>query len=231
MLKQRSNEKELLDLGKDHYTTEEYEHCMKALFRVNKLLGCFRSTVKVLKNLPRESSLLDIGCGGGDFIIHLSRHYPDMHFTGIDISPEAINAANQALQTCKDHHLDQRVTFTLQSEPAINLDENSVDIILATMVCHHLGDAELVTFFKRTLHASRKMVVIHDLHRHAIAHWFFKIFSPVLFRNRLITHDGLISIRRAFIRSELKALLQIAGITKYHLKWCFPFRWQLILIK
>lgn len=231
MLKCRSDEKELLDLGGEHYTIEEYERCMKILFRVNKLLGCFQSTVKTLKYFPPESTLLDVGCGSGDIIINLSQYYHHMHFKGIDISSDAINIANSTLQACQSSNVKSHVSFCLQSESEINIADNSVDIVLATMVCHHLSDTELVVFFKKALDASRKMVLIHDLHRNAIAYWFYKIFSPVIFHNWLITHDGLISIRRGFLRSELQALLVKAGITYYQLKWRFPFRWQLTLFK
>ena len=72
-------------------------------------------------------------------------------------------------------------------------------------------------------------MIIHDLHRHYVAYWFYKLFSPILFRNRLITHDGLISIKRGFTRKEWHSALNKAGLTNYTLKWCFPFRWQLIL--
>ena len=72
-------------------------------------------------------------------------------------------------------------------------------------------------------------VIINELHRHYLSHILYKFISPLFFKNRLIIHDGLISIRRGFIRSEWKLLLQKAGIENYELKWRFPFRWQLIL--
>ncbi|MFZ2314110.1 MAG: methyltransferase domain-containing protein [Gammaproteobacteria bacterium] len=231
MLRERSQEKELLDLGADHYTTQEYEHCMKMLFRVNKLFGYFYSTVKILKHFPQKSTLLDIGCGGGLFLLNLSQYFPGVQFKGIDISPEAINLANKELRVWENKRSTHNVSFHLQTLPSIELTENSVDIILTTLVCHHLNNEDLIEFLKSTLKASRQIVIIHDLHRHTIAQWLFRLVSPPLFNNRLISHDGLISIRRGFVRSEWKALLEKAGINNYELKWCFPFRWKLILCK
>ena len=231
MLQQRSQEKELLDLGPDHYTTEEYEDCMRMLFRVNKLFGYFYSTVQILKYLPKKSTLLDLGCGGGLFLLHLSRSFPAMQFKGVDISSEAIILANKELQIWKKKYLTNNVSFDLQVKSDFELAENSVDVILTTLVCHHLSDDELIDFLKNSLKGSRRMVIIHDLHRHIIAQWLFGFLSPLLFRNRLITHDGLISIRRGFVRSEWQVLLKKAGIHNYELKWCFPFRWRLILQK
>lgn len=86
MLTQRSQEKELLDLGSEYYIQEEYNDCLKKLFTINKLLGFFRSTVKLFKKLPKHSSVLDVGCGGGLFLIYLSKYFPDMKMLGVDIS-------------------------------------------------------------------------------------------------------------------------------------------------
>ncbi len=51
--------------------------------------------------------------------------------------------------------------------------------------------------------------------------------APVLFRNRLISQDGLLSIKRAFVRSDWQHYLQRAGVnpTHYSIKWYFPFRY------
>lgn len=225
-MKQRSNEKELMDLGEEHYSPEEYQHCLLTLFRINVLLGFFFSTIKVLKKIPHFSTLQDIGCGSGLFLIHLSRYFPHAKLTGVDISSSAIRLAKeQALL-----HAKSQVSFELQSAHALTLPENHVDIILTTMVCHHLSDDELIGFLQTLFLSAKKAVIINDLHRHWLPHFLYKIISP-LFRNRLISHDGLISIRRGFTRSDWQALLSKTSITNYQITWCFPFRWRVILWK
>ena len=82
-----------MDLGAAFYTPEEYADCLKILFDVNRLLGFFRSTVKLLKQFPGDASLVDVGCGGGLFLLHLSQHYPNMQFLGLDVSEVAIAQA------------------------------------------------------------------------------------------------------------------------------------------
>ena len=229
MFRYRSSEKEILDLGPEHYTPSEFEHCQKMLFRVNQLLGCFHGTVKQLKKIPGTASIMDVGCGAGLFILHLSQLFPKMKFHGVDISTEAIDMAIN--EKSKFNTDTKNVRFELLPQPILNYEENSVDVVLATMVCHHMSDEELVVFLKQAEHVARIKVIINDLHRHSIAYWFYRIFSPILFKDRLITHDGLISIRRGFIRKELKALLERANICRYQIKWCFPFRWRAIIWK
>jgi 2-polyprenyl-3-methyl-5-hydroxy-6-metoxy-1,4-benzoquinol methylase len=231
MLTKRSEEKELLDLGPNFYTQEEYTQCLKILFKINKMLGIFNHTVKLLKQFPPNASLVDIGCGGGLFLLNLSKHYPDMNLLGIDIAEEAITLAQKEQQTWKKTNPDIRVSFQLQQQTELPLAPNSVDIILLTLVCHHLEDAILIAFLKTALKATRQGLIINDLQRHRIAYWSYKLLSPVLFKNRLITHDGLISIQRSFTRQELHTLFQHADIKNYKIRWCFPFRWSITIWK
>lgn len=231
MFIERSQEMELLDLGPEYYNHDEYIQCLKKLFHINKLFGFFHGTIKTLKSFSKESTLLDVGCGGGLFILHLSKFFPHMQMLGMDISAAAITDAEQSLQIWQKKTPHIQVSFQFQKQAQLNFAKNSFDIILATLVCHHLSDKELIDFLKQAHFAAGKAVIINDLHRHRVAHWFYGLLSPLLFRNRLITHDGLISIRRGFIRVEWQLLLQQAGIHNYQLKWCFPFRWKLILWK
>lgn len=227
-MRERSEEKELMDLGPAYYTAQEYTHCMKMLFKINRLFGFFHATVKILRKFPRHATLLDVGCGDGLFLLHLARYFPDMRLTGSDISAPAIQLARQELRLKNE---SPNISFELLSESQLLLAPNSIDIILTTLMCHHLSNDELVSFLHVAIQNARRAVIINDLHRHSIAYWLYRFISPLLFRNRLITHDGLISIRRGFLRSEWQSLLQQAGVSHYQLKWGFPFRWQLILWK
>ena len=114
MLTNRSREKELLDLGPEYYTQHEYVDCLKKLFMVNKLLGFFRSTVKVFKSLPGASTVLDVGCGGGLFLIRLNQIFPNMKMLGVDISAAAIKDAEQSLQAYREKNPEIQVSFQLQ---------------------------------------------------------------------------------------------------------------------
>lgn len=227
----RSTQKELLDLGPDYYTLDEFISCQKILFRINNLLGFTRSTLKLVKNFPHISSLMDIGCGGGLFLLHLSNHLPEMKLHGIDVSDEAIKLAKQTLQSAQIHSNIKNVSFELSPQKELTLPKNHVDIILTTLVCHHLTDNELVEFLKSMFTAAKKVVIINDLHRHWLPEFFYKLSSSFLFKNRLISHDGLISIQKGFIYSEWQSIIKQAGIDHYQINWRFPFCWQVILWK
>ena len=230
-MKTRSKEKELIDLGSAFYTPEEYVDCLKILFKLNQWLGFFNSTITLLKRFPDDISLVDVGCGGGLFLLNLSRYYPNMRLLGIDVSETAIAIAQNELMRWKKTTPSIHLQFQLQHQLALDLEKESVDVVLTTLVCHHIDDDALVEFLQVAYQAARQAVIIHDLHRHALAYWFYKRVSPRLFRNRLITHDGLISIQRSFTRVEWRHLLKRANIHTYQIKWGFPFRWRVILWK
>ena len=94
-----------------------------------------------------------------------------------------------------------------------------------------MTNSELHVFLRQAINTAKDRVIINDLHRQPIAYGFYYLFSSRLFNNRLITHDGLISIKRGFKRSEWQDLLKQVGIKNYKIKWRFPFWWQVILWK
>lgn len=224
MLTQRSLEKELIDLGPDYYSIDEYIDCLKKLFSVSRIFGVFARTVKILKEYTTCSSIVDVGCGGGLFLWHLKQRFPHMQMMGIDINATAIAQAHKLTQK-------NNLIFKLQPHPELDADANSIDVILATYVCHHIADDALVEFIKRAYAACKHLIILNDLDRSGLSQFLFRLISPLLFRNRLINHDGLISIRRGFTRVEWQKLLTAADIKNYRIKWCFPFHWQIIIYK
>jgi len=227
----RSYQVEIMDLGEQYYSPQEYEECLKILFKINKLMGIFSDTLKILKKFPPNSTVLDIGCGGGLFLLHLNTHFPEMKCIGMDISESGVKLAQKELETWRKKNPDINIEFHLQKQKELNLPQNSVDLILTTLVCHHIQDKDLIVFLKNAVNAAKKGVIINDLQRSRIAYWFYWCFASLLFHNRLITHDGLVSIERSFTRKELHHLLQQAGINHYQIKWRFPFRWRVFLWK
>lgn len=226
MLSQRSHQKELLDLGPSHYTTAEYRDCLYQLDRVGRFLGGDRATFKAFDQLfPPPLSILDVGCGGGLFTTRLAARYPQAKVVGIDIAPAAIQFAQEHLEKIKDKL--PHVQFQVPPQPQLDYLPNQFDIVTSTLVCHHLSDEELVHFLKQACKTAKQAVIFNDLHRHPLATLGFATLVPFFFRNRLIWHDGLLSIRRAFTREDWWTYLDAAGIDKQFctVSWHWAFRW------
>lgn len=223
--KKRSHEQELMDLGRSHYAPEEYRNCLYQLDRIGRLLGGDRATFQALEQLPQlPQSILDVGCGGGLFTLKMGARYPHAKVVGRDISEEAIAFANEHLEKTKP--FVSNVDFEVASSP--HLDEKAqYDVVMATLMCHHLTDSELVVFIRDACRSAKKAVILNDLHRHPLASMGFGFIAPLFFPNRLIWHDGLLSIRRSFTRNDWVELLRKSGISekRYRITWHWAFRW------
>ena len=230
MLSQRSHQPEWMDLGPSYYTPEEYRDCLYQLDRIGRSLRGDRATFWALQHLPKQpGSILDVGCGGGLFTMRLAARYSQAQVVGIDISEEAISFAQEHLERSKVPL--PNVRFQVPTSP--HLDENSptFDVVMATLVCHHLSDEELISFLRQTCRIAKQAVILNDLHRHPLATVGFGAVVSFFFRNRMIWHDGLLSIQRSFTRQEWKSFLKAAGIEEkeYTLSWHWPFRWIVVI--
>lgn len=229
MLNQRSHQLEWMDLGPDYYTPEEYRNCLYQLDRIGRFLGGDQATFWALKQLSAPpTSVLDIGCGGGLFTLRVAARYPEAQVIGTDISQEAIAFAQERLK--EQQPLLSNAQFFLAHSPQLNEDPQ-FDVVMATLVCHHLSDQALITFLQQACRVANQAVILNDLHRHPLAIAGFATIAPVFFRNRLIWHDGLLSIRRSFTRQEWKTLLKAANIDESHytIHWHWAFRWIVII--
>ncbi len=220
LLTKRSSDLELIDLGPKHYTSQEYLHCLEQLDKVGKHLGGDKATLQAMQKLSFcPDSILDVGCGGGGFTKTLGMLYKQSSITGIEIS-------NDAAQYAIEHNTSSNVNFKL-----CNLKEipsKSYDVVISTLVCHHLTDEDLIPFLKECLRVAKRKVILNDLHRHPIAWLSFFLIAPILFKNRLITSDGCLSVKRAFKRKDWNLYLQELQIPG-NLSWHWPFRWILTL--
>lgn len=103
-----------------------------------------------VKPVPGEK-ILDIGCGPADVLDYL----PAVNYTGLDISPEYIGAAQKRFGAkgrfcCGDVGL-----ATIEGE------QGTFDLVLATGVVHHLDDAQAAKLFelaRRVLRPTGRLV-------------------------------------------------------------------------
>lgn len=219
----RSYQPELLDLGPSAYTDKEYEDCLYQLARIGEILGGDKATIKTIMRHPVPKSILDVGCGGGQFTLKLAGQFPKAQVLGIDLSSQAIAFSKQRLSETPLKNVHFEVPLT----PELSYKRNSFDIVTSTLVCHHMNDAQLVDFLKRSYEIAAKYVIINDLHRHWLASKGFALLAKPLFANRLIEHDGLLSIKRAFKKRDWIHYLQAAEIPlgACSISWHWAFRW------
>jgi tRNA (cmo5U34)-methyltransferase len=87
---------------------------------------------------PRARQVLDVGCGAGNYTLKLLEHLPNLDVTLVDLSEPMLLRAKQRVGAATTGTIT-----TLQRDiRELDLAANSVDVILAAAVLHHLRTNE-----------------------------------------------------------------------------------------
>jgi len=227
----RATTPELMDdLG---LATEELRQNLDELETINTWLGGYQPVLAALGRLRphfpagRKVRLADLGSGGGDTLRHVARWARQrrlaMQLTGIDANAFMLEYAAAKSQQYPEISYRQLDIFSAE------FAAQPYDVLTASLFCHHFTDTELVALLRRWRQQAKLAVVINDLHRHPLAYYSIKYLTRLLKGSRLVQHDAPLSVARAFSRQDWQRLLAQAGITKYSLRWCWAFRWQVVI--
>ena len=102
-------------------------------------------------------------------------------------------------------------------------------VVIANQFLHHFTPQALQAHLPGLV-ANTRVLLISDLHRHPVAHAGFRAAARLFRASPIAYHDGLVSIRRGFTRSELEALIAVLSVRHSFIEWCFPFRYEVALI-
>ncbi len=224
---QRSYEKELLD--EPHIPKELLIRNLRELELVNTTLGGHAITIAGIKRLiidkRKTYTLVDIGCGGGDALIHIAKWARKNKFNvkliGVDINSDVVGYMNQK---CGAYPEITGITSSYETYLKAN---PTIDIVHCSLFCHHLTDDELLALLNHIKKQARRGFVINDLHRHWFAYYSIKLLTRLLNGSSLVKNDAPLSVLRGFKKSELKKLLQQAGLDA-EIKWRWAFRYLVV---
>ncbi|MEX0772747.1 MAG: methyltransferase domain-containing protein [Balneolales bacterium] len=177
------------------------------------LLPCFKT--------DRTNTMLDIGFGGGDIPLSLSRWAKrdgiDLMITGIDNDERAVNYV-QSLSH------DPKVDFRLDTIESMTKKNQKFDFVISNHLLHHLDQSGLLAILQQTSKLSTRRVLFNDIERGDLAYLGFSLFVGPFLRHSYSRPDGLRSIRRSYTKPELKA----AAPQKWQVSRFFPYRLLLI---
>ncbi|MGI4824514.1 MAG: methyltransferase domain-containing protein [Janthinobacterium lividum] len=230
-LSTRATTPELMDdLG---LATEELRQNLDELETINTWLGGYQPVLTALARLRarfpvgRPLRLADLGSGGGDTLRHIAtwarRRGVGVELTGIDANAFMLSYASA--KSAAYPEIDYRQVDIFSSEFAAQ----RYDVLTASLFCHHFTDAELVQLLRGWQQQAGVAVIINDLHRHPLAYYSIKYLTRWLGGSRLVQNDAPLSVARAFSRADWQRLLARACIERYELRWCWAFRWQVII--
>jgi 2-polyprenyl-3-methyl-5-hydroxy-6-metoxy-1,4-benzoquinol methylase len=189
---------------------------------VNQILSGWHGVYEryLRKCLADGSSLLDIGCGGGDVLRQLAfwarRDGLKVKFVGTDLDTRALEYARS--RPCLPN-----ITFQQASSSDLVRSRQTFDVVISNHLLHHLQNDEVHALCKDSEQLAKKIVIHNDLRRSGLAYVNYAA-TKLIFWNSFVTEDGLLSIRRSFSRGELESVVP----QHWHIQPMIPFRNLLI---
>lgn len=222
-LEKRSYQKELMDA--DDIPFAAIAQTLKELNTINTLLGGHAITVEGVKQSlhgnNKKITICEIGCGGGDNLFaiqkYCDRHAIPVDFIGIDMNKECI-----AFARSRYPGLDCRWIESDYSK--VDMRQEKPDIIFSSLFCHHFTDEQLVQMMQ-WMQANSSRFFINDLQRHWLAYYLIKWLTKAFSRSYLVKNDACLSVARSFRRQDWQRIFGTAGITGYHIRWKWAFRY------
>jgi SAM-dependent methyltransferase len=190
---------------------------LRDLARINRWMGGTRASHRALDRLLAgrtvPHTILDVGTGAADIPVALleqaTKSGRRLRITAVDSRPEVLDAA-RAIDPRLDRTLD--LDLVVSDGRSLPWPDRSFDVVHASLVVHHLEPPEALAFLREAARVARIGVVVNDLVR-ARRHWIgARVLLALVTRNRFTRHDGPLSVRRAYTRMELRALLAGAAL-------------------
>lgn len=210
----RKDALELMDLP--HLDEAELREALRDLERLNRLFG---GTALILSHVSRlvkadrlsgTISILDVGTGGADIPRALVGWAKKR---GLEVEIIACDRHEQILEAASAF-CSGFPQIALVKEDALKLPypPEHFDFAISSLTLHHLGSEEAVSVLKKLDELSRSAFIVNDLYRSRLACLGVWLGTRLFSRNRLIRHDGPLSVLRAFTFEELRGLANQAGL-------------------
>lgn len=169
----------------------------------------YRHSIRPQLSTTRPSTLLDVGCGGGDLARSLAswaaRDGLRLLVTGIDPDERALDFA-RALPPLSLPAGAELVSFRSALSSELADAGERFDFVISNHVLHHLSGAELGGLLADSERLCTGLVVHADIARARLAYLGFALGTLPFFHRSFIRADGMTSIRRSFTAPELRAV-------------------------
>ena len=213
----------------DDVTQAQFAACVADLATVNTITLARPPTLAFVRNavaaMPFDvtPTILDVGFGAGDMLrsiaTMLQRLGRPARLIGIDLNwrSEAVARAATPAELNIEWRTGDAFAWPVEDAP---------DLVISSLVTHHMDDAEIVRFLAWMEATARRGWLVNDLHRHAVAWYGFHAMAALARWHPFVRHDGPLSIARSFRRNDWQVLLEKAGVAgEATIRWRFPFRY------
>jgi 2-polyprenyl-3-methyl-5-hydroxy-6-metoxy-1,4-benzoquinol methylase len=173
--------------------------------RSNRLLGGLRAALVEIRAALGDDvaslTLLDVGTGLADIPFQATS---DARRAGFKLTTIAVDEAPSLLSAARD-----RVAHCVCAHAlALPFADRSVDVVMCSQLLHHFDDAGARQVIREMNRVARRAVIVSDLRRSWFAAAGFWLVSFPLGFHRVTRHDGVVSVLRGFVSSELVAWIR-----------------------
>lgn len=206
---------ELLD--ETGHDPAELAASLRDVRRVNQLFGGLRTVRTQLPRLLALTSpdqpvtILDLATGSADIPINVVRWARQqgrtVDITATDFSADILAIAARRVADYPNIHV-------LQCDArAVPFPDASFDIVLCSLALHHFSPPDAVQVLAEMERLSRVGFIVNDLARSRPGYIGAWLVGRLGTRNRITRHDAPLSAMRAYTPDELRALLEMTGVT------------------
>lgn len=149
----------------------------------------------------QQTGLLDLACGGGDFLLDIRDNYPRLGLAGLDLSEAYLALARERLAS------RHRVLLAQGQAEALPFADASRNIVTCIYLLHELPDAvrqDVATEIARVLRPGGCLVLVDSLQLGDVPD-----LDPALERFPLLFHEPYYA---SYIATDLDGLFAAAGL-------------------
>ncbi|WP_066038580.1 class I SAM-dependent methyltransferase [Herbiconiux solani] len=179
--------------------------------------GTYRERIKPLLSRETPSTLLDIGCGGGDLARALARW---ARKDGLQLQVAGIDPDERALAFALRTPNPDGVRFQRLNSSDLVDAAARFDFVISNHVLHHLDAEQLSDLLIDSELLCRTLAIHSDIRRSPVAYALFSVGTLPFFHRSFIRDDGLTSIRRSYTTAELR----VAARRGWNVEAQSPFR-------
>ncbi len=188
-------------------SSARYARVLSDLSRINRLTLAARPTLSFLDRVRARSidarpwRILDVGFGSGDMLARIAhwgeRRGVALDLAGVDLNPKSAPVA--------DARLGGRAR--LITGDYRDLAGQEWDIILSSLVTHHMSGAERSAFLRFMEAEAGRGWLVNDLHRQRLPFAGYPLLATLALVDPIVRRDGQLSVGRSFRRAEWQAML------------------------
>ena len=161
-----------------YYTTKNTEEIKQEIGK-RVMWNIYSSSLdEILKNNHESKSVIDVGCGMGNFTLELVKREQFKNIVGIDFLKETLRLA------CENTKLFERVNFIEGDLLKIPFNDRSFDITICLNVLHHIHVKDFSNAIQELSRITNKYIILEIRNeRNIFNFWHNHITLPIFYKN------------------------------------------------